>query len=798
MRATKSFAALALAATILLCLPAVAREAKKSDMAGTVWRMKADKNTVMAGEDIVVFTDSTFSHRFYWPKTGAKKEFVCQRYQIAAGEMTLANGTRYLMSIDDKDGHLTMNQEDCLPMNYEPMSQDELAALETKTTDDLTNVLNVTKSMTSLMAGATKTVTFILEHAGSLGYNFLKIPNHALDQADKIKICGPMNGDDIEALRAVVADSTALPNIKTLDLSRAWIVTDSATFHGYVNNGMTHEYFAGLKGRRSQVDLPPDIAAELGAGPKVEKLQDAYGYALELIPDKLYISFTATIADCVMKYMLAGMPYVEHLRLPETTRNIHYGAISNCPKLQEITIPQNVRTLRAGVFNDCQSLATVRVSDRYHLLDTRQFNLKDTAWTAFLNANPDVRFEEYTFKRPEMSEQAEARFKVYSERMKKLRKQRREQQRLMAAETHPDSIKTMKQRREDTTMEMARLLAGAIRDNRDNSIAGRLLGSYFEDFHPAIVETCLLLMNDSNALSPYAQPAWQYLKDKSSVSDVDWNQYADITQMESVHVERPGTLSLQKTTEEWAQVRRLYVSGQIDSTDVAFLCTLAGGVKRPQQSVQQGALNAIDLSEASLDYLPDGAFAGCRHLRYIRLPEGMRTIGRNAFIRSSLASVVLPASLRSIRYSAFLGCRELRSMEIPDSVVTIASSAFADCRNLRSVKLSERLDTLGMDVFAHCPNLQSLHLPRSLRSIGINDFLYSQEIELTIDPANENFEIVEGQIVGKTARAKENLSQLKRGKPGKSSKQMAIPANSIVTYKMVNGKKVFVGRRPIK
>ena len=744
------------------CQARTVRQATKADVAGTTWKLTVGRNTVMAGHDVVVFTDSTFSHRFYWTDTGTSREFVSQRYDIVSGEMTLANGTRYLMTIDETDGHLTMSQEDCLPLDYQLISNDELRELEAKAPDDLTTLMNMT---VNLLKGDSRTaLNFLLQQAGTLGYYLKNTPRLTLSRAAKIRVCGPLNGDDISAIRELVADSTAQPSIKTLDLSRAWVISDSAIFQGYLNH-MTHDYFAGLKGRRSLIELPADLAQELGVSRKVEQLQDAYGYAVELIPDSIYISYTATIADCVMKWMFAGMPYVERLMLPQSTRTVHYGAISYCPRLTEITVPQRLSELRADV----------------------------------LEGSGNVKIKTYATDTLGMTEAEQTRYEELLATMNRLRTQKREFQDQAGRETRAAGIKAARLRRDSTTMEMVKLLAVAIHKAPTGGTAARLLGRFYEEFPIGVIEVFMMTMDDAGAFSQYARPAWQYLKDMTSADDVDWKMYADASRMERVHVSTPGTLSQQKTEDEWGKVSRLYVSGQIDSTDIAYLSKMAGNRPQGGGGPRWGTLHAIDLSAAQLDYLPDRAFVGCRQLSYIRLPECMHTIGRSAFAMSAVKNVALPASLRRIRVSAFTGCRNLRSIDIPDSVVTIASGAFAGCRSLRDVRLSESLDTLGMNVFERCPSLKNLHLPASLRSIGVNNFLYSQEIEVTIDPANENFAVVEGQIVGKTERAKENLRQGGATKTaGKAPQQVAIPAKSIATYKIVNGKKVLVRRRAIK
>lgn len=92
------------------------------------------------------------------------------------------------------------------------------------------------------------------------------------------------------------------------------------------------------------------------------------------------------------------------------------------------------------------------------------------------------------------------------------------------------------------------------------------------------------------------------------------------------------------------------------------------------------------------------AFAGCRALRRVALPPGLRLIGS----------------------SAFEGCTALEGVAIPDSVAVIGASAFSYCTSLGSCTLPTGLRHLGAAAFAACPSLGQLVLPRALESIGGN------------------------------------------------------------------------------
>ena len=69
----------------------------------------------------------------------------------------------------------------------------------------------------------------------------------------------------------------------------------------------------------------------------------------------------------------------------------------------------------------------------------------------------------------------------------------------------------------------------------------------------------------------------------------------------------------------------------------------------------------------------------------VAIPEGITTIGKEAFYRcSNLESVTIPTSVKKIEKHAFHGS-SLKTVIIPDGVESIEYSAFCYCENLESV-----------------------------------------------------------------------------------------------------------------
>lgn len=95
-------------------------------------------------------------------------------------------------------------------------------------------------------------------------------------------------------------------------------------------------------------------------------------------------------------------------------------------------------------------------------------------------------------------------------------------------------------------------------------------------------------------------------------------------------------------------------------------------------------LEQIILSRVSC--IGKNAFAKCRSLKHIDIPEGVKSIEEYTFYECvSLRSIKLPNSLEYIRDYAFEGCKSLTEIEIPANVKEIKMNAFTGCTGLHKI-----------------------------------------------------------------------------------------------------------------
>lgn len=98
------------------------------------------------------------------------------------------------------------------------------------------------------------------------------------------------------------------------------------------------------------------------------------------------------------------------------------------------------------------------------------------------------------------------------------------------------------------------------------------------------------------------------------------------------------------------------------------------------------------------------------------IPNGVTSIGEDAFSGCGMTEITIPNSVTSIGGSAFSSC-DMTEIAIPDSVKSIGEDAFSGCENLTAVHLPHKLKEINDNTFDGCTRLKMLELPDSLRKI---------------------------------------------------------------------------------
>ena len=121
--------------------------------------------------------------------------------------------------------------------------------------------------------------------------------------------------------------------------------------------------------------------------------------------------------------------------------------------------------------------------------------------------------------------------------------------------------------------------------------------------------------------------------------------------------------------------------------------------------------------------IADYAFYKCSSLTSIALPDSIKSIGNQSFrYCTSLISINIPNSVTSIGDYAFGRCSSLVSINIPDGVTCIKKETFYHCSSLTSITLPDSLTSIGNQAFLDCSSLVSINIPEGVMSIGERAF----------------------------------------------------------------------------
>ena len=197
-------------------------------------------------------------------------------------------------------------------------------------------------------------------------------------------------------------------------------------------------------------------------------------------------------------------------------------------------------------------------------------------------------------------------------------------------------------------------------------------------------------------------------------------------------------------------------------------------------SCQDSSIEPFELNfPPSVEIIEPFAFNGCGSLVAVKFSEGLRRIGRWAFIGTSIECLEIPASVTEIDEQAFISCDSLKVIKVkkgnkvydsrkgcnaiiesatgcllqgcegttivPEGVKVISSCAFYGSK-IKKIKLPSSLETIERCAFVCCKELKKLVIPGSVRRIHYEILMDSGVEELVVENGVEN--IPQGAFYG--------------------------------------------------
>ena len=164
------------------------------------------------------------------------------------------------------------------------------------------------------------------------------------------------------------------------------------------------------------------------------------------------------------------------------------------------------------------------------------------------------------------------------------------------------------------------------------------------------------------------------------------------------------------------------------------LKTIGGGSSYYGAFSDCTALTSIEIP-ASVETIEAAAFKGCSSLATVTFENGsqLKTIGGGSYSSgafsdcTALTSIEIPASVETIKASAFKGCSSLATVtfENGSQLKTIeggypSSGTFADCTALTSIEIPASVETIEAAAFKGCSSLATVTFEKGsqLKTIG--------------------------------------------------------------------------------
>jgi hypothetical protein len=117
------------------------------------------------------------------------------------------------------------------------------------------------------------------------------------------------------------------------------------------------------------------------------------------------------------------------------------------------------------------------------------------------------------------------------------------------------------------------------------------------------------------------------------------------------------------------------------------------------------------------------AFSPNNTLTTVIIPEGVLSIGYNAFVSSVITSLNIPKSVTFMDFGIFQHCSKLKSISLPEGITSIGSSMFAGCKELANITIPNSVITIANRAFSGCTGITSIAFPETVGKINSEAFM---------------------------------------------------------------------------
>jgi len=153
---------------------------------------------------------------------------------------------------------------------------------------------------------------------------------------------------------------------------------------------------------------------------------------------------------------------------------------------------------------------------------------------------------------------------------------------------------------------------------------------------------------------------------------------------------------------------------------VSLTKVVGNNVKLIDSSAFVGCTQLTQFVGSKLEFIGFRAFLGT-NLQSINT-SSVRTVGKEAFMRTQLTSLRLP-KVKEIPVGLCSASVELRDVQLGRSLEEIGAVAFENCVSLTNIVIPEKVDSIGRRAFANCTSLTTITIPKRVSFLAMDAFV---------------------------------------------------------------------------
>lgn len=178
-------------------------------------------------------------------------------------------------------------------------------------------------------------------------------------------------------------------------------------------------------------------------------------------------------------------------------------------------------------------------------------------------------------------------------------------------------------------------------------------------------------------------------------------------------------------------------------------CTALKTITIPPSVAKFGSGAFSNCTSLTSVYISDIA-SWCNVSFYSNYDSNPLYYAKNLYVNNSLVtSVTVPSGVTTIPMRAF-DCENITSITLPSTVTKIEMNAFASCKNLKTITIPNSVTEIGNYAFYACDNLKTITVPESVAAIGDSAFANCNSLEsINVNSKNKNYTSLDGVLYNK-------------------------------------------------